>query len=430
MEQSEDKILDPREKIYRNALRLAEGGLFSEAAAEFDRVSDYRDAAQKKIDCVEKLDASYKDKVYAEADKAAGNANVKSQQKAIRIFQSISGWRDADERIEKANRRIEEILIKERADRKEAQRLAEIDRQKRLKRKKRIRRTVLIASLSAVLLLTGAFLFQKFAVPALKYRKAAALIEAGEQDDAYRILHGLNYRDSSELVYQLAKDRLKDAEIGSTVLFGSYMQGHNTSSKKDVIEWIVLDRRGSKLLLISKYALDCLPYQRYDKKSATATWSTSLLREWLNDTFLTEAFDEGELRMLVRTSVKADHLTGYASTESRDTADKVFLLSVLEAKRYFASDEARQCTATQFAIDYGAYQSSVGRTCIWWLRTTVEPSGAFAVDDSDDMPTRAVCVGTSGQIIEAGHKVRSRQYTVRPAIWVDTDPPEMLPITK
>ena len=44
--------IEANERIYRNALLLIEGRLYTEAAAEFARIPDYRDAAKKKLECV------------------------------------------------------------------------------------------------------------------------------------------------------------------------------------------------------------------------------------------------------------------------------------------------------------------------------------------------------------------------------------------
>ena len=91
-------------------------------------------------------------------------------------------------------------------------------------------------------------------------------MEEGAYEDAYRTLHQMSYRDSSDLIFDISKERLQNAEVGSTVLFGVYPQGHITSEEKDPIEWLVLDRDGSRLLLISKYALDALPYMKYGEE--------------------------------------------------------------------------------------------------------------------------------------------------------------------
>ena len=48
--------------------------------------------------------------------------------------------------------------------------------------------------------------------------------------------------------------------VGSTVTFGSYEQDNDTSNGKEPLEWIVLSYQDGKSLLISKYGLDCQPY--------------------------------------------------------------------------------------------------------------------------------------------------------------------------
>ncbi len=418
MEQKNVLTEEECERIYQNALLLIDGGLFSEAYDELSRIPDYKDAAQKRSECEKRKETSQLDTIYAEADTAASNFNLRSQEKAIRLFGTIAGYRDADERIEQAKRTIEEIKTKEREDREEAIRVAKLDEQKRKRRNKRIIRLAIIAGCVAALCIVGVILFKKYAVPAIRYDRAVKQYEAGEVDEAYLALHGMHYRDSSDLVYDIAKDRLKDAEVGSVVLFGAYPQGRITNEKKDPIEWIVLEKDGSRLLLISKYALDAIPYMRYDhyQTSTIVSWRTSLLREWLNSEFLSIAFDNAEIRMLQRTMT-------YDEMSGMKIADRVFLLNVGEARTYFSTDESRKCLATQYALGYGAYRSSIDETCLWWLRTPAEyveiledikESGGYTGD-------RAACVGTSGEIIEVGHGILNRGYAVRPVIWIDTE---------
>ncbi len=430
MERNEPKNIDAREEIYRNALILIDGGLYTQAADAFARIPGYRDADQRKTACEEKAEEQRKDRIYDEADKAAANPNVKSQQKAIRIFSEISGWRDADERIAEANRRIGEIIAKEKADRQEAIRAAAALREKRAKRRKKIIRIAVASTAALILCLIGVFLFRKYGVPAIRYNRAVALTEAGDADGAYRILHGLNYRDSGDLVYNIAKDRLKDAEVGSTVLFGAYPQGRITSEKKDPVEWIVLDRDGSRLLLISKYALDAFPFMRYDydPTAVTVSWQTSLLRDWLNGEFLDIAFDDGEIRMIERTAI--DDILPDGSPGMK-LIDRVFLLSVDEARTYFPTDEDRKCIATRYALGFGAYRSSIGEACVWWLRTPVEQV-EIAETTEDQLAyvgERVACVGTTGEIIDVGHAILNRSYALRPVVWVDIDSaqPDALP---
>lgn len=422
METNDRFTTEDCERIYQNALILIEGGLYSEAADELARIPDYKDAAQRRIECEEKSAVSRLDRIYDEADKAAANRNVRSQEKAIQLFEKIRGHKDADERIEQAKRAIEEITAKERADREEAIRAAKEAEAQRKLRNKRIIRLVIIGVLAAAACVAGVFLFKKYAVPALQYRRGVKEMEAGAYDDAYITLHGMNYRDSNDLVLRIEKERLQNAEVGSVVLFGEYTQGNILDDEVAPIEWIVLEKDGSRLLLISKYALDTLPYMRfnYASENIPVTWRTSFLREWLNGPFLNTVFDNGEAALL-----QYAKLVDNAGTDSEQRSiDRVFLLSAEEAIRYFHSDEERKCVATKFALGYGAYRSSVDYTCMWWLRTPVDytgPDAVYAADMATYAATRIVCVGTSGQIINVGHDILNRGYAVRPAVWVDTE---------
>ena len=214
-------------------------------------------------------------------------------------------------------------------------------------------------------------------------------------------------------------------KAGDTVFFGAYPQGHITSEEKDPVEWLVLEKDGNQLTLITKYAVDALPYMKYNynRDHIPVTWRTSLLREWLNDTFLETAFDPGEIRMLLRTRQKNGE-------GSYDTTDRVYLLSVQEAEAYFASDEERKCVPTQFALEFGAYRSSAEGTTLWWLRTPIYSSNDPILQEAGTYATyRIGCVGTSGQVVGVGHYLNCL-YGVRPVIRVSTDGPEQLTFTK
>ena len=251
MDRREQMTAEDQERIYLNALLLIEGDLYGEAADELARIPGYRDADERRIECEKKKATKHLDDIYEEADKAAANGNVRSQEKAIQLFGTIPGYRDADARIEQAKDAIQAIQRKERADREAAIRAAE---QRALQKKKRIRRIVGLAIglvLVAVACFVGRSLYQKYVVPELRYRQGVEQMEAGAYDEAYRTLHGMNYKDSSDLICSVAKDRLQNAQVGSTVLFGFYPQGLITSQEKTPIEWLVLERDGSRMLLIS-----------------------------------------------------------------------------------------------------------------------------------------------------------------------------------
>ena len=165
METKERMTAQEQERVYQNALLLIEGRLYAEAADELARIPDYRDAARLKAECEEKKATARLDEIYDEADKAAANRNVRSQEKAIQIFEKIPGYRDADERIEQARRTIESIIRQERADREVAIRDA---KERELKRKKLIRRIVWIAVAAVLVTLLALYVgFRLFGLPGM-----------------------------------------------------------------------------------------------------------------------------------------------------------------------------------------------------------------------------------------------------------------------
>ena len=205
--------------------------------------------------------------------------------------------------------------------------------------------------------------------------------------------------------------KLKNASVGEYVYFGSYTQS-KSGSTKEPIEWLVLDRNGSRLLLISRYALDNIPF---NAKRIDTAWSECTLRKWLNHTFLNDAFTDEEQQYIRDTRVVADDnpSTTFGGTwQGDDKTDKVFLLSAREAKLYFRSNAERACKATEYAKFGGsnkAHTDPKTGNCWWWLRTSGH--------DSD----YATNVLVTGEIDFSGNMISHAYGTVRPAIWIDPD---------
>ena len=196
-----------------------------------------------------------------------------------------------------------------------------------------------------------------------------------------------------------ASNRITFGKInaGDYISFGSYPQ---TSSGDDntPIEWLVLESDEETALLISRYALDC---KRYNEKKEDITWETCTLRGWLNNEFFNKAFSAEEKQYILQSDVSADKNPEYSTNPGNATKDNVFLLSIVEANKYFKSDDARKCAPTDYAIQQGAYTSDSykvegRRACWWWLRSPgnssynaadVDPDGSignFSVSGSSD----------------------------------------------
>lgn len=168
-----------------------------------------------------------------------------------------------------------------------------------------------------------------------------------------------------------------------TVSFGTY--------EGQPLEWMVLDEDDDKMLVICSEAV-CA--REFNSERVETTWETSDLREWLNGEFFESAFDEDEQARILTSNVTADANPYYDTEPGNDTEDNVFLLSVVEAEQYFATDDKRIC-------EYN------GEACWWWLRST-----GFGQQRAS-----MICVdGTIGK--SYGYFVDSNFQAVRPVMWI------------
>lgn len=204
-------------------------------------------------------------------------------------------------------------------------------------------------------------------------------------------------------------EKAATVSVGSYITFGRYEQDNNMSNGKEDIEWLVLDVRDGKALVISKHALDCQPY---NDERGSVTWESCTLRKWLNDEFLYSAFSSSEINRIPTVTVSADKNPKYDTNPGNATQDKVFLLSITEAEKYFSSDFERRCEATAYTEAQGAYTAEF-TSCDWWLRS---PGGlqdfVAYVSLSEDF-----IVG--GDVREYGYDVSNGSYAVRPALWIN-----------
>lgn len=136
-----------------------------------------------------------------------------------------------------------------------------------------------------------------------------------------------------------------------TLNFGSYPQGPN--GEVEAIEWLVLENSEDKKLILSKYALDCMPYNTNFEETC---WEKCSLRLWLNNEFFNKAFSEDEKSRIVFSEISADKNPDFDTNQGSDTQDKIFLLSVLESQKYFENDEDRICWPTPYANKIGVWK--------------------------------------------------------------------------
>lgn len=329
---------------YKEAVALSNAGKYEEAINAFTILDGYKDSVAQ----IEKCETAIKDKKYAAAVELYTAGKYED---AIAAFAALDGYKDSAAQIEKCRAGIKKPVKDE------------------------------------------------------QYAVAVELFAAGKYEEAITAFTALDgYKDSTAKIKEIKpkyyEQLLSNASVGSTVFFGSYEQDNNTANGKEDIEWIVLAKEGNKVLVISKYALDC---QKYNSTYTDVTWETCSLRKWLNGTFLNEAFNSAEQNSIVSSTVTADKNPTYSTSSGNNTTDKVFLLSIQEVDKYFGSAYSRQCDATKACRAQGAFLS-----CEWWLRSPGNSS------------YRVAYVLSSGEIDHMGLQVGLgyNDVTVRPAMWI------------
>ena len=219
---------------------------------------------------------------------------------------------------------------------------------------------------------------------------------------------------------------------GDVVTFGSYEQDNNPENGTEPIEWEVLEVKDGKILLLSRYALDCCVY---NEERDDVTWETCTLRKWLNQDFLSTAFSPQESERIEETTVVNADNSSFGTEGGNDTVDKLFLLSLDEIEQYYGigSDEwyeendSTVCRVTEYAKDrlisnwaqdydqtieevvekYQSREEDYGSNCCWWwLRSPGEYS------------YRAAAVKYDGGVGGRGYSVNYGSGAVRPAFWI------------
>ena len=467
------------EGIYQNAVAVMDAASdekqFRRASNLFRSIPGFQDADELGNQCFERAEEHRKDEIRRRAVRLADQGDIKSLAKAARDLQSISGWKDADEKVQKYLSRVEEIKASQERERLEKERQEELARIAAIKR---ARRKKILLVLAAVVVIAGIVFayqwtnviyptqryheamdliaeknydeayaildelgdFQDAAeqIPLSEYNRGLELIDAGKYEEGYAVLteledfkdaneqiqnsqyeRALAYVDSSDyvaayLLFQKLGDykdsisqiaQLKTinprisfevAEEGDIVYFGSYEQNNDKSDGREPIEWIVLEKKNDKVLILSKNGLVSKPYH---KNIDGSTWKNCTLRKWLNRRFVKIAFTEEEKKYIV--PVKVSYDTG--EYQGDEVTDQVFLLSMSETHKYFLSSD-KGVKATEYAVAKGAYVSESTGDSVWWLRS---PSG--------------YSVNSYGEVNKYSNALDDKTVTVRPAMWVSLE---------
>lgn len=330
-------------------------------------------------------------------DVYSGSGN-NAQSEATRI--------ENERKREEARARAEENRVKAEAQKLERERIAEKNRIEKAKKSKERRQKFFKALISFILVVAIGTLTVTVIIPSVRYSNAVKNVEEKNYEEAYLTFKSLRmFKDSKSQASTLLKEHPEVAQVGDIITFGSYEQDNKTANGKEAIEWKVLEKdQNGKMLLISRYALDC---RHYHSKNEKVTWETSDIRSWLNNDFYGTAFTKSERAKIKSTTLENRDNADYNTDGGNDTKDKVFLLSIDEAKAYLPSTVERVCIATKYAESQGSQLESLTRSCRWWLRS---PGSTLYT---------ASFVKVDGFILQLGTPVSVEKRSVRPAVWVE-----------
>ena len=152
--------------------------------------------------------------------------------------------------------------------------------------------------------------------------------------------------------------------------------------------WRVLeiDRKAGTMLVIADEEI-C--DKEYNKTLKAVTWETCTLHKWLNGAYWKKTFNAQEREAILERTIHTPDNMKYGTKGGNDTQDKLFLLSLDEARKYFKSDDDR----------------ATGRW--WWLRSP-------GYDQSD-----AAGVRTVGSVYDLGYRVYFVGGGIRPAFYIN-----------
>ena len=189
---------------------------------------------------------------------------------------------------------------------------------------------------------------------------------------------------------------LQNIQNEPTFTFGSY--------NGEEIEWMVAEQQDSKVLIVSKDALESGSFKQ--ARYSDLSWEKSDIRKYLNFDFINAAFNSFERTLIVETEIGASENLQYHTTFNDRCLDKVFLLSAEEWLHYFPNALDRICYPTRKLQQTMQISSNLNR---YWVRT---PGAEWST---------VAFVDNKGNINYEGDSSNIRVNTIRPAMYIDMD---------
>jgi len=194
--------------------------------------------------------------------------------------------------------------------------------------------------------------------------------------------------------------------VGDIIKFGDY-------------NWRVLDIKNGMALLLSENITE---QRAYHPCYAGVTWEHSELRKYLNGDFYS-LFDTADKEKIAETKISNPDNIWYNIAGGNDTFDKIFILNLEEADRYFGNsgdylnkirkkyDNGKWIVDNDGWIfsnthDISRIAKHNGLASFWWLRSPGYNNCTVAY------------VSTTGNIPPNGDRICIGRGGIRPALWV------------
>ncbi len=184
----------------------------------------------------------------------------------------------------------------------------------------------------------------------LEINKMAALSRELKEDPAVNAVINGNQNGSS-------KERVTP---DGSILYGCHLQkiepGADLVMGKEPVFWRILEidhNTETALLIADKPVCD----RKYHEKCEDVTWEICDLRKWLNKEYYESVFSEEEKEAIIETELENPDNPQYKTCGGNNTKDRIFLLSIEEAEKYF-KDTENQAMGSWWLRSPGSYNGS------------------------------------------------------------------------
>lgn len=176
---------------------------------------------------------------------------------------------------------------------------------------------------------------------------------------------------------------------------------------RSLMPWQVLENKNGRLLLITRYAIDCLPFETfYSGMSDDYThWAASSIRFKINTIYFDDVLTETEQANVVPVYIDREDNLHFDAVENL-TADRFFFLSKTEAAHYLKTEKDRLAPITRYA-NRSMLWTLFDQYAHWWLRS----QGVLAMDK---YYVRDGVIQSENSTVSGG---RFEHFGIRPAMY-------------